>query len=323
MTPFEPPVPVLEPAVQEIVDMTEDPPYIFDIGPIEGRKMIEGWQSGEIEKPDVDLEDTTIPGGPEGTVRVRIMRPKGATGLLPGIVYVHGTGWVYGSKVTHDRLIREITVGTGASVVFVDFTLAPEAQYPTQIEECYAAAAWVAEHGAEKGLDGTRLAIAGDSVGGNMTAVVTLMAKERSGPRFAAQVLSYSAIDPGFDTPSYEQFAEGWFLRRDAMQWFWDMYMPNHADRDKITAAPLRASLEQLSGLPPALIITAEADVLRDEAEAYGRKLREAGVPVTAVRYQGTVSGFLMLNSLRGTEAADAAIAQVIYYLRKALNATS
>src|SRR5437588_5106787 len=263
----------LEPAAQEFADATASPPYLNDLGPIEGRKTVDEVQSGDIAKPEVDAEWVAIPGGPTGEVRTRILRPPDATHALPVILYIHGAGWVFGNSHTHDRLVRELAVGVGAAVVFPEYSLSPEAQYPTAIEESYAVLDWVAEHGSEKDLDASRIAIAGDSVGGNMTAALTLMAKERSGPELAAQLLFYPVTDANFDTGSYHQFAEGYFLRRDAMQWFWDQYTTDPAQRDEITASPLRASTEQLTGLPPALIITGEADPLRDEGEAYAGKL--------------------------------------------------
>jgi acetyl esterase len=310
---------VLEPAAQEFAAATADPPYLFDLGPVEGRKTVDEVQSEEIAKPDVDVEDTSVPGGPSDEVSVRILRPKAAAGALPVIVYIHGAGWVFGNSHTHDRLIRELAAGTGAAVVFPEFSLSPEAQYPTAIEESYAVLEWVADHGAEKNLDASRIAIAGDSVGGNMSAALTLMAKQRSGPELAAQVLFYPVTNASFDTDSYHEFAEGYFLRRDAMQWFWDQYTTDPAQRAEITASPLQATTEQLAGLPKALVITGEADVLRDEGEAYAAKLREAGVDVTATRYEGIIHDFVMLNALRGTNAAGAAIAQAIEYIRRAL----
>lgn len=310
---------VLEPAAQEFAAATANPPFLYDLGPVEGRKAVDQVQSGDVAKPDVDIEDTTIPGGPSGSVSIRILRPKGATDVLPVVFYTHGAGWVFGNAHTHDRLIRELAVGTDAAVVFTNYSLSPEARYPTAIEEIYAALEWVAEHGSEKNLDGTRIAVAGDSVGGNMTAAITLMAKERSGPNLAAQVLFYPVTDASFDTGSYEQFAEGYFLSREAMTWFWDQYTADESERSEITASPLRATMDDLRGLPKALVITGEADVLRDEGEAYGRKLREAGVDVTATRYEGIIHDFVMLNALRGTNAANAAITQAINYLRTAL----
>ncbi|WP_030937758.1 alpha/beta hydrolase [Streptomyces sp. NRRL S-646] len=319
MTGTTAPRPVLEPAAQAFAEATANPPYLFDLGPAEGRKTVDEVQSGDIEKPPVDEEWVTVPGGPAGQVRARIVRPAGATGPLPVIVYIHGAGWVFGNAHTHDRLVRELAVGTGAAVVFPEYDLSPEARYPVAIEQNYAVAKWVVEQGTAKGLDGSRVAVAGDSVGGNMTAALTLMAKQRGDVRLAAQVLFYPVTDASFDTPSYHQFAEGYFLRRDAMQWFWDQYTTDEAERAQITASPLRASTEQLTGLPPALVITGEADVLRDEGEAYANKLREAGVPVTAVRYQGIIHDFVMLNALRETHAAEAAISQAISTLRGAL----
>jgi len=310
---------VLESAAQEFAAATADPPYLFDLGPVEGRKTVDEVQSGEVEKPDVEITDTTIPGGPSDAVSVRILRPKGAQGQLPVILYTHGAGWVFGNSHTHDRLVRELAVGTGAAVVFPDYSLSPEARYPTAIEEIYSVLGWVAEHGAEQDLDGARIAVAGDSVGGNMTAALTLMAKQRSGPVLRAQVLFYPVTDASFDTGSYHEFAEGYFLRRDAMQWFWDQYTTDEDERGEITASPLRATTNDLAELPKALVITGEADVLRDEGEAYASKLREAGVDVTATRYEGIIHDFVMLNALRGTNAAGAAIAQATEYIRRAL----
>jgi acetyl esterase len=309
----------LEPAAQEFAAATADPPYLFDLGPVEGRKTVDEVQSGEVETPDVEITDITIPGGPSDAVSVRILRPKDAQGQLPVILYTHGAGWVFGNSHTHDRLVRELAVGTGAAVVFPNYSLSPEARYPTAIEEIYSVLEWVAGHGAEQDLDGARIAVAGDSVGGNMTAALTLMAKQRSGPDLRAQVLFYPVTDASFDTGSYHEFAEGYFLRRDAMQWFWDQYTTDEAERAEITASPLRATTNDLAELPKALVITGEADVLRDEGEAYASKLREAGVDVTATRYEGIIHDFVMLNALRGTNAAGAAIAQAIEYIRRAL----
>ncbi|MFE0450675.1 alpha/beta hydrolase [Streptomyces sp. NPDC058914] len=313
--------PVLEPAAQSFAEATANPPYLFDLGPTEGRKTVDEVQSGEIDKPAVDEEWITVSGGPTGSVRARIVKPAGATGTLPVILYIHGAGWVFGNAHTHDRLVRELAVGAEAAVVFPEYDLSPEARYPVAIEQNYTVAQWVVREGASKGLDATRLAVAGDSVGGNMTAALTLMAKERGDVPLVQQVLFYPVTDASFDTGSYHQFATGYFLRRDGMQWFWDQYTTDEAERAQITASPLRATTEQLTGLPPALVITAEADVLRDEGEAYANKLRTAGVPVTAVRYQGVIHDFVMLNALRETHAADAAINQAVATLRTAFTA--
>ncbi|MGW1197940.1 alpha/beta hydrolase [Streptomyces sp. NPDC002536] len=320
MSQHTPPAPVLEPAAQEFAEATANPPYLFDLGPVGGRKVVDEVQSGETAKPGVDEEWIEVAGGPTGSVRARIVKPAGATGSLPVIIYIHGAGWVFGNAHTHDRLVRELAVGARAAVVFPEYDLSPEARYPVAIEQNYTVARWVVTDGADKGLDGSRIAVAGDSVGGNMAAALTLMAKERGDLPLVQQVLFYPVTDAAFETGSYHQFATGYFLRRDAMRWFWDQYTTDPAQRAEITASPLRASVEQLKDLPPALVITAEADVLRDEGEAYANKLRQAGVPVVATRYQGIIHDFVMLNALRGTQAAGAAIAQSATVLRAALH---
>ncbi|MGI5447115.1 alpha/beta hydrolase [Streptomyces sp. CA-243310] len=312
--------PVLETAAQAFANATAQPPYLYQIPPADGRKAVDDVQSGEgVSLPAVDEEWITVQGGPTGEVRTRIVRPRGLTGPLPVILYIHGAGWVFGNAHTHDRLVRELAVGAGAAVVFPEYDLSPEARYPVAIEQNYAVARWIGREGRDKDLDGTRLAVAGDSVGGNMSAALTLMAKERGDVTVVHQVLFYPVTDAAFDTESYEQFATGYFLRREAMQWFWDQYTTDESDRARITASPLRASLDELTGLPPALVITAEADVLRDEGEAYAAKLRSAGVPVTALRVQGTIHDFVMLNALRETRAAELAIGLAVDTLREAL----
>lgn len=305
---------VLEPAAAAFAAATATRPYLFELGPVEGRKAVDEAQSGEVAKPEVDEEWVTV-----GEVPVRVVRPAGATGTLPVVLYIHGAGWVFGNAKTHDRLVRELAVGAHAAVVFPDYSLSPEVRYPVALEESYAVARWIVTEGAARGLDASRLAVAGDSVGGNLSAALTLLAKRRGDVVFKQQVLFYPVTDASFDTPSYHEFAEGYFLRRDGMQWFWDQYTTDEAQRAEITASPLRASLEDLAGLPPALVITAEADVLRDEGEAYANRLREAGVPVTAVRYQGVIHDFVMLNALRETHAAEAAINQAAAVLKSAL----
>jgi acetyl esterase/lipase len=310
----------LEPAAQAFVEATAEPPYLFQLPPEQGRAAVDEVQSSPIDKPDIDEEWVTVTGGPTGSVRARIVRPFGATGPLPVVVYVHGAGWVFGNAHTHDRLVRDLAVGTGAAVVFPEYDRSPEVRYPVAIEQSYAVAAWVAREGGAHQLDGSRMAVAGDSVGGNMSAALTLLAKERGDVAFVQQVLFYPVTDAAFDTASYQQFAEGYFLTREGMRWFWDQYTTDEAERAEITASPLRATTQQLQGLPPALVITAEADVLRDEGEAYAAKLRAAGVPTTAVRYTGTVHDFVMLNALHDTCAARAAIAQAASVLRVALH---
>ncbi|CAM3982709.1 alpha/beta hydrolase [Saccharibacillus endophyticus] len=300
--------PVLEPAAQKFADDNAKPPFLSDLGPEKGRETVDEVQSGDIFKPEVDAEDKTIAGGPKGEVSIRVLRPKGSTGPLPVLLYTHGAGWVFGNAHTHDRLIRELAVGSEVAVVFPNYSLSPESKYPVAIEEIYATLEWIASQGEAEGFDTSKLFVGGDSVGGNMTAAITLMAKERSGPKIAKQLLFYPVTDASFETESYNQFAEGYFLMKEGMKWFWDQYTTDPAERDQITASPLRATIEQLQGLPEALVITGEADVLRDEGEAYANKLREAGVPVTAVRFQGIIHDFVMLNVMAETNAKKGAI---------------
>ncbi|MDQ1128922.1 alpha/beta hydrolase [Microbacterium sp. SORGH_AS_0888] len=309
----------LEPAAQEFVDATSEPPFLYQLPPAEGRAAVDQVQDAPIFLPEIDEEWIEVPGGPSGSVRVRIVRPRGATGALPVVLYLHGAGWVFGNAHTHDRLVRDLAVGVGAAVVFPEYDRSPEVRYPHAIEQAWATARWIVDTGASKDLDAARVAVAGDSVGGNMSAALTLLAKERGGLDLAAQVLFYPVTDAAFETESYDRFAEGYFLSREGMRWFWDQYTTSDADRAQITASPLRASLEQLAGLPQALVITAEADVLRDEGEAYAAKLRRAGVPTTAVRYQGIVHDFVMVNALHDTQAAKAAVAQAVGFLSEAL----
>jgi acetyl esterase/lipase len=310
----------LEPAAQAFCEATANPPFLFELPPDVGRKSVDEVQSSEIVKPDIEEEWVTVDGGPAGSVQARIVRPPDAAGPLPVIVYVHGAGWVFGDAHTHDRLVRELAIGANAAVVFPEYDRSPEVRYPVAIEQSYAVAQWVVDSGGEHSLDASRLAVAGDSVGGNMAAALTLLSKERGDVTFGAQVLFYPVTNAAFDTESYEEFAEGYFLAREGMRWFWDQYTTDEQERAQITASPLRASLEQLAGLPPALVITGEADVLRDEGEAYAAKLRAAGVPTTAVRYGGIIHDFVMLNALHDTQAAKAAIRQANDFLHAALH---
>jgi acetyl esterase/lipase len=254
-----------------------------------------------------------------GDVQVRIVKPVGTQGMLPVVLYVHGGGWVTGNAGTHDRLVRELAVGTHAAVVFVEYDRSPEAKYPVAIEQAYATAHWITAKGAEEGLDAARLAVAGDSVGGNMTAALTLMAKQRGDVTFVHQSLYYPVTDAAQDTESYREFADGPYLTAKSMAWFWDCYTTDPTQRAEITASPLRASLQELQGLPPALVIVDDSDVLRDEGEAYARRLTQADVPTTSIRINGTLHDFMMLNPLRTTQATTAAVETAIHTLRTAL----
>jgi acetyl esterase len=317
--------PVLEPTTQRFIDSLASPggKPIYQLSIAEAREVLEGIQRQPVQKLPAQEEDITIPGGPSGKISTRIIRPANSTGKLPVIMYTHGGGWILGSKSTHDRLVREIANGVNAAVVFVDYTRSPEAKYPVAIEEVYAATKYIAENGAKMNLDSSRLVVAGDSVGGNMTAAVTILAKQRKGPQISFQALFYPVTDANFDTISYQRFANGPWLTEKAMEWFWNAYAPDVETRKEITASPLRATIEELSGLPPALVIVDENDVLRDEGEAYARKLMQAGVRVTVTRYLGTTHDFMMLNPLSSTPAVRAAIALANNMLVQALGTES
>jgi acetyl esterase/lipase len=310
---------VLEPASQKFVDATSTPPFIYELTPTDARKVLDDVQAAPIDKLPVEDRWITVPAD-VGDVRVCIVTPPGVTGTLPAILYMHGGGWVLGNAQTHDRLVRELAVGVGAAVVFVEYDRSPEAHYPVAIEQGYATAQWIMREGAANRLDPERLAVAGDSVGGGMTAALALMANERGDVRFVQQSMYYPVTDAAMDTGSYEQFAEGYFLAAKGMAWFWDAYLPDVDRRSEPYASPLRASDEQLAGLPPAFVIVDEADVLRDEGEAYAARLRAAGVGVTTVRYDGITHDFMMLNPLSNTHATRAAVAQAISILRDALH---
>ncbi len=315
-------IPILDRVNQDFLDQlaAESGPPIYTLTPDEARSVLLRAQSGFARKPDAHVKDWNVVSGPYA-LRLRTIRPEHANDIDRGpvIIYFHGAGWVMGDATTHDRLVRELAVGANATVVFVDYDRAPEHRYPVAVEEAYAATCYVSEHAQEFGVDATRLAVAGDSVGGNMATVVSLLTKQRSGPAIAGQILFYPVTNADFESGSYKQFADGPWLTRRAMQWFWDQYLPDHDKRKDPTASPLLASREQLTGLPRALIITAENDVLRDEGEAYGRKLIEAGVEVATTRYNATIHDFLMLNALAEAAPTRAAVAQAVDFLQSVL----
>ncbi|MBO0811073.1 MAG: alpha/beta hydrolase fold domain-containing protein [Microlunatus sp.] len=310
----------LESEAQQMADATAQPPYFYEMTPEQARKVLDDLQAAPVAKLDADDTWITVP-AEVGDVRVRIVKPANAPASLPAVLYLHGGGWVLGNAGTHDRLVRDLAVGADAAVVFVEYDRSPEAQYPVAIEQAYATTQWIVAHGAEQGLDATRIAVAGDSVGGNMAAAVAIMAKQRGDVTFCNQSLYYPVTDAGQDTASYREFAEGPFLLAKSMAWFWDAYLPDLDKRTDITASPLRADTADLAGLPDAFVIVDENDVLRDEGEAYARKLIEAGVRTTAVRYNATIHDFMMLNPLRSSAASTGAIEQAGQILRKAFAA--
>lgn len=287
----------IEPSIKSFLEdiNSQTGPQLYELSVKDAREVLINVQKMDVKKLPADIEDRDIPGGPNGQVSIRIVRPKGKDELLPVVMYFHGGGWVLGDKNTHDRLIREIANGSNSAVVFLNFTPSPEAKYPVPIEEAYAATEYIAKNGKSLNLDPSRLVVAGDNVGGNMATAVAMMAKERNGPDILFQLLFYPVTDVNFDTASYKEFATDHFLTLEAMKWFWDNYLPDKEKRNEPTASPLKASMEQLKGLPSTLVINGEFDVLRDEGEAYAHKLIEAGVKVTAVRYLGTIHDLLCL----------------------------
>lgn len=307
----------LEKAAIEFSDANAPHPRIYELPPEEGRALLEKVQESPVDKLPVDIEDLTVDTGQWGSINVLFVRPEGNTDKLPVIFYIHGAGWVFGSAQTHDKLIRELAVRANSVVVFPEYSRSPEAKYPTAIEQSYAVLQKLSELAESKGLDLSELAVAGDSVGGNMATVMTILTKERQGLPIQKQLLFYPVTDANFTTDSYQEFAENYFLTKEGMKWFWDQYTTDDSERSEITASPLRATSEDLADLPPALILTGEADVLRDEGEAYARKLRDAGVAVTQVRFQGMIHDFVMVNSLDQTNATRAAMLLATQWLQQ------
>ncbi|WP_433694210.1 alpha/beta hydrolase [Herbaspirillum seropedicae] len=281
------------------------------LSPADARAVLVGAQASvKLQLPKADVSEKTISADGQ-QIKLTIVRPAGsAKKTLPAFMFFHGGGWVLGDFPTHERLVRDLVANSGAVAVFVNYTPSPEAGYGVAINQAYAATKWVAEHGKEINVDGKRLAVAGNSVGGNMAAVVALMAKDKGGPALRSEVLLWPVTDANFETASYNQFANGYFLTKNMMKWFWDSYTTDAAKRKEITASPLNATPAQLSGLPPTLIQTAEKDVLRDEGEDYGRKLAAAGVAVTSVRYNGMIHDFGLLNVLAKVPAVQTAMRQ-------------
>jgi acetyl esterase len=287
--------------------------------PAEARTVFAGVQAGaSLQSLKVEIAEKTISAAGRD-IKLTVVRPAGAGGTVPVFMFFHGGGWVLGDFPTHERFVCDLVVGSGAAAVFVNYTPSPEAHYPVAINEAYAATLWVAEHGAEIKVDGKRLAVAGNSVGGNMAAVVALMAKNKGTPAIRYQVLFWPVTNANFENASYDQFAEGHFLSRNMMKWFWDNYTTNPKERQEIFASPLLATTAQLQGLPPALVQTAEDDVLRDEGEAYASKLDAAGVDVTAVRYNGMIHDFAVLNALSEVPSSRSALLEASEELKKHL----
>ncbi|KHJ67372.1 alpha/beta hydrolase [Pantoea rodasii] len=287
---------------------------IEQLSPEAARQVLIDAQKG-VKLPAAQVSEKTIDVQGE-KITLTIVKPPYAEGTLPVFMFFHGGGWILGDFQTHERLVRDLVVESGAAAVFVNYTPSPEAHFPVAINQAYAATRWVAEHGSEIGVDGTRLALVGNSVGGNMVAAVALQAKQQHTPAIRYDVMLWPVTDAHFNTASYDQFQNGYFLSRNMMKWFWDAYTTKESDRNNILASPLRATREQLQGLPPTLIQTAELDVLRDEGEAFGRKLDAAGVDVIVTRYNGLIHDYGLLNGLSDVPAVRTAIRQAAEELK-------
>lgn len=289
------------------------------LSPLEARQvLVDGQASVLVDLSGIEESEKTITA--DGyTITLNIVRPEGVQGILPVFIFIHGGGWVLGDYPTHKRMVRDLVVLSGFAAVFVNYTRTPDAQYPQAINEIYAATKWVAEHGNEIGVDGKNLAVVGNSVGGNMSTVTTLMAKEKGDPHIKLQILFWPIVDADFETNSYHQFGDKRFLTVPTMKWMYDMYIADPEKRKDIYASPLRATVEQLKGLPPALVVVAESDVLHDEGTAYGRKLNEAGVDVTLVQYDGMIHDFGLLNGLAELPATRSLFIQAAAELKKHL----
>ena len=314
----------LEKAAATVAEYLSQGPPLYELPLAETRKAIDAAQAdGTAPKPDVEETWVTVP-AEVGDVQVLIMKPRGAQAQLPAVLYMHGGGWVFGSARSHGRLAAELAVASDAAVLFVDYALAPEARYPVQIEQCYAVARWVTEQGDSHGLDASRIAVAGDSAGGNMATVLCILAKERRDVSFVQQSMYYPMTDAltDKDTESYRLFKDGPYGDAETMDWFWSSYLPEQDVRLASTVSPLRAAAEELAGLPPALVVVDENDVLRDQGEAYAAKLRDADVPTACVRFNGTMHDFMMLDALRDTESTRAAIALAASAFRRAFVAS-
>jgi acetyl esterase len=308
----------LEPSARELTEAIAAGPPLSGVPLAESRKAVEAAQSAPIPMPDIDESWATVPSA-FGDVEVRIVRPPGSAGPLPVILYMHGGGWILGSSITHDLLTRRLAAGANAAVVFVEYSRAPEAKYPVQVEQCYAAAQWIKEQGPAGGFDVTRIAVAGDSAGGNMSTVLALLAKQRGSVQFVHQSLYYPMTDAtAEDSESLRRFKDGPYGSADGLAWFWNSYLAAGESRTQILVSPLQATLADLEGLPPALVVVDENDVLRDQGEAYADKLRDAGVPTTSVRFNGTIHDFMRLNALRDSESTRAAISLAVAALRRA-----
>lgn len=300
----------LEEAALRVCEESACPPLIFQVPPLEGRKRLNRAQDAPVFQYPASVSVVDVNTGKWGIVRVYVVKPADCPPNPAPILYLHGGGWVFGNFHTHEKLVRELAARTSCVVLFPEYTLSPEAKYPVAAEQCYQVLTMLQRISDKMNLrlNLSLLTVAGDSAGGNLAAVLTILSKFRHGPQIQNQLLYYPVTNACFNTGTYLEFASDYYLYRAGMMWFWNQYTRNESERAQITASPLRATLEQLRGLPETLILCGEADVLREEGEAYAAKLLCAGVGVTAVRIKATIHDFVMLNALDQTNACRAAM---------------
>lgn len=313
---------ILEKVVEDFVKSTSKPPFVFELPFNKGRELLEQAQDSLVYKYPARIISTTLNTGDKGVIKVYLVVPSSCNPLPHVIFYIHGGGWVFGSFHTHEKLVRELSCRTNSIVIFPEYSRSPEVKFPVAIEQCYSVMCQIPYILKTFSLnaDLSNFTVAGDSVGGNMAIAMTLISKYNHGPKISKQLLYYPVTNARFDTSSYQQFAQGYYLYRDGMKWFWNQYAPNLNDRNSILASPLQASIKQLEGLPDAMIINGEADVLRDEGKLYADKLQRAGNDVTAICIKGTIHDFVMLNSLDKTNATRIAMDSSVMWINRKNN---
>lgn len=313
--------PYLSFETQDFIDKlnSENSKPLYELLPQEARIVLDDLQSLYPTDIEADITDKTI-STLTGNIDIRIVRPVGNIEKLPAIVYIHGGGWILGGTKSHDTLIRKLAHCTKSVVIFPVYSRSPEAVYPTAVNECYSVLEYISKNPEEFNINENKIAVAGDSAGGNMATVLAMKAQKENGPKICFQALFYPVTDASMNTKSYSDFKDGPWLSKKAMEWFWDAYMPDKSLREDPLISPLKAEIDDLKGLPPALVITDENDVLRDEGEAYARKLNQAGVKVISARINGTIHDFMMLNALSNTQPTKGAFALAGKIIKKVLH---
>lgn len=322
MTETNSKLPNLTTKTGDFISMLEnkDAKPLYKMTPEQARQFLDNLQKETHKDILADVKDTQIFTENKNSIALRIIRPANNNEKLPAIIYLHGGGWVMGGKESFDMLIKQLAINTNSVVIFPEYSRSPEAKYPVALKEIYSVLEYIYENPDEFNIDNDSIAIAGDSAGANMATVTALKAKNQNGPKIKFQCLFYPVTNADMDTKSYDLFKDGPWLSKKAMEWFFEAYAPDKESRNDIYVSPLKADEEDLKGLPPTLIITAENDVLRDEGEAYARKLDSAGVDVLNIRINGTIHDFLMLNALSDTQCAKGALNLACNMLKKALH---